>query len=142
MIGIKVKHFSNQFSNKDWTPLLEDFGESNTDTKTYRPDISIARAESGRLRGKKLIYDFDNGKDNGETVMTFIRQKGLDVTEVDSAINRIKSDIDEKIEDSKKKQTESEKSAKVDKMIDTIINQSPDSPDSSTPSVSSPSSTN
>lgn len=142
MIGIKVKHFSNQFLNKDWTPLLEDFGESNTDTTTYRPDISIARAKSGMLSGKQLIYDFDNGKDNGETVMTFIRQKGLDVTEVDSAINRIKSDIDEKIEDSKKKQTESEKSAKVDKMIDTIINQSPDSPDSSNPSVPSPSSTN
>lgn len=142
MIGIKVKHFSNQFLNKDWTPLLEDFGESNTDTTTYRPDISIARAQAGRLSGKKLIYDFNDGKDNGEIAMTFIRQKGLDVTEVDAAVARVKSNIDESIVDSKKKQKESEKSAKVDKMIDTIINQSPNSPDSSNPSVSSPSSTN
>ena len=78
MVGIKVKHFSNQFLNKDWTPLLEDFGESNTDTSTYRPDISLARAQAGRLKGKQLVYDFQDGKDTGDTVMTFIRQKGLD----------------------------------------------------------------
>lgn len=122
MVGIKVKHFSNQFVYKNWTPLLKNFGESNTDTSTYRPDISIARAEAGRLSGKKLIYDFNDGKDNGETVMTFIRQKGLDITEVEVAANRVKSNIDEKVEDSKKKQIESEKAAKVDKMIDSIIN--------------------
>lgn len=133
MIGIKVRHFSNQFSNPDWTRLLDDFGESNTDTSTYRPDISVARAEAGRLSGKKLIYDFDDGKDTGATVMTFIRQNGLDVTEVDSAIARVKSGIDEKVEDFKKKQADSEKSAKVDKMIDTIISQSSESQDSSTP---------
>lgn len=127
MIGIKVKHFSNQFENPDWIPLLDDFGETNTDTSTYRPDISMARAQAGRLSGKKLIYDFDDGKDNGETVMTFVRQKGLDVTEVEAAAIRVKSNIDEKVEDSKKKQKESEKSAKVDKMIDTIINQSSES---------------
>lgn len=130
MVGIKVKHFSNQFVNKGWTPLLEDFGDSNTDTSTYRPDISLARAQSGRLRGKKLIYDFDDGKDTGESVMTFIRQKGLDITEVDAAIAHMKSNIDEKIEDSKNKQKDSEKSAKVDKMIDTIINNSGLSSDS------------
>lgn len=130
MVGIKVKHFSNQFVNKGWTPLLEDFGDSNTDTSTYRPDISLARAQSGRLRGKKLIYDFDDGKDTGESVMTFIRQKGLDITEVDAAIVHMKSNIDEKIEDSKNKQKDSEKSAKVDKMIDTIINNSGVSSDS------------
>lgn len=122
MISIKVRHFSNQFANPDWTPLLEDFGDTNTDTSTYRPDISIARAQAGRLSGKKLIYDFDDGKDNGEVAMTFIRQKALDVTEVEAAVNRVKSNIDEKIEDSKNKKKESEKSAKVDKMIDTIIN--------------------
>ena len=127
MIGIKVKHFSNQFENPDWTPLLEDFGETNTDTSTYRPDISIARAQAGILSGKKLIYDFDDGKDTGEVAMTFIRQKGLDVTEVDAAASLVKSNIDEKVEDSKQKQKESEKSAKVDKMIDTIINQNSES---------------
>lgn len=130
MIGIKVKHFSNQFVNKGWTPLLEDFGESNTDTSTYRPDISLARAQAGRLSGKKLIYDFYDGKDNGETVMTFIRQKGLDITEVDAAAARVKSNINESIEDSKKKQKESEKAAKVDKMIDSIINDNGVSSDS------------
>lgn len=130
MIGIKVKHFSNQFVNKGWTPLLEDFGESNTDTSSYRPDISVARAEAGRLSGKRLIYDFNDGKDTGETVMTFIRQKGLDITEVDAAVARVKSNIDESIEDSKKKLKESEKAAKVDKMIDSIINDSGVSSDS------------
>lgn len=123
MIGIKVKHFSNQFDNPDWTPLLEDFGETNTDTSTYRPDISIARAEAGRLSGKQLLYDFKDGKDTGDTVMTFIRNKALDVTEVDAAAQRVEAGINEKLDDAKKKQKESEKSAKVDKMIDTIINQ-------------------
>lgn len=127
---IEVKHYKNQFENKDWLPLLEDFGESNTDTSTYRPDISIARAQAAQASGKRLVYDFDDGKDTGESVMTFIRNKSLDVTEVDSALDRVKALIDEKTDSDKKATVDKAKSDKVDKMIDTIINQSNESQNS------------
>lgn len=129
---IKVKHYKNQFENKDWTPLLEDFGESNTDTSTYRPDISVARAQAAQASGKRLVYDFDDGKDTGDYVMTFIRNKGLDVTEVDSAQQRIKSQIDEKVENDKKSAKDKAQAEKVDKMIDSIIKNSTEGQDSST----------
>lgn len=98
---ISVKHFSNSFKGEK-PPICRDFGESNTDKSTYRPDLSILRAYQGS-KDKKLVYDFPDGKDNGEIVMTYIRDKGLDVSEVDAALERIKSSIDEKVASSKEK---------------------------------------
>lgn len=108
IIGIKVRHYSNSFQG-DKPPICRDYGESNTDKSTYRPDISITRAYQGS-QNKRLVYDFDNGKDTGETVQTFIRSKGLDITEIDTATKRITKIIEDKKEaDSKSKKDKEEK---------------------------------
>lgn len=93
-IGIKVKHYNNSFEGEK-PPICRDYGDTNTDRSTYRPDLSLARAYQG-AQNRKLLYDFDDGKDTGETVQTFVRSKGLDITEVESAEKRITQIIEDK----------------------------------------------
>lgn len=116
---ISIKHFNTQFSNTDFIPLLSDFGESNTDTTTWRPDISLARAQAGSAgsSSKTMLYDFPDGKDNGETVQTFIRSKALDVTEIDSAQKVVLENLESKI----KLDSEQSKSNKRNKKIDDVL---------------------
>lgn len=116
---ISIKHFNTQFSNTDFVPLLSDFGESNTDTTTWRPDISLARAQAGSAgsSSKTMLYDFPDGKDNGETVQTFIRSKALDVTEIDSAQKVVLENLENKI----KLDSEQSKSNKRNKKIDDVL---------------------
>lgn len=124
IIGFKVKHYSNSFYSEGLHhEFTSNFGKTNTDKSTFRPDISIVRAQQNALSGKKLLYDFPDGKDNGNFVMTYIRDKGLDVTEVDSALERIKSNIDEKISDSKQKD---ELLESVKQIADSLKKDSPD----------------
>lgn len=98
-IGITVKHYNNSFNGVK-PPICRDYGESNTDKSTYRPDLSLARAYQG-AQNKKLIYDFDNGQDTGETIQTFVRSKGLDITEIETAQKRITQIIEDKKEKAK-----------------------------------------
>lgn len=107
IIGISVKHYSNQFVGSK-NLLVKDFGESNTDKSTYRPDLSLVRAYQG-AKTKTLLYDFSDGKDNGQTVQTFVRSKALDITEVETAEKRVL----QVIEDKKKKSELSEEEKKA-----------------------------
>ena len=105
-IGISVKHYSNSFVGEK-PPICRDYGESNTDKSTYRPDLSLARAYQG-AQNKKLIYDFNDGKDTGDFVQTFIRSKGLDITEVETAQKRVTQIIEDKKEVANKYKKNSE----------------------------------
>lgn len=113
---IKIRHYSNSYMNQEFQffKLTEDFGESATDKSFFRPDVSSARASLGTFtansNGKVGVYDFNDGKDTGETFMTFLRNKALDQTEIDSAYDRLKAyaeqlkqaDIDKFISDNEK----------------------------------------
>lgn len=85
------------------SPMVDDFGKSNTDKSSYRPDVSRVRAflGTGMQSSKKLMYDFPDGKDTGEEVQTFIRNKGLDITEVDLAVEVVKQAAKAKIDKAK-----------------------------------------
>lgn len=85
------------------SPMVDDFGESNTDKSFYRPDVSQVRSflGTGMQSSKKLMYDFPDGKDTGEEVQTFVRNKGLDITEVDTAVEVIKQAAKAKIDKAK-----------------------------------------
>lgn len=136
--GLLVRHFSNVFgSDVVGHQMLSDFGESNTDISTWRPDISLVRAQQGRLSGKQLVYDFPDGKDNGEFVMTYIRNKGLDTTEVDSLISRIKISQQEKIDSAKsaeeKKALEEAFNKNIQDIRDALSSSSSSEPLSDTP---------
>lgn len=111
-MNIEVKHYNNPFKSKPIHHLCSDFGESQTDTSTWRPDISLVHAQSQALSGKRLVYDFPDGKDNGEIIQTFIRTKGLDITEIDSAEKRITTIIEDKKELDKKKKDDADQRSK------------------------------
>lgn len=100
---IEVKHYNNPFSSKPIHQLCDDYGKTNTDTTTWRPDFSLVHAQANALSGRKLIYDFPDGKDTGETVQTFVRSKGLDITEIETAEKRITQIIEDKKKDDKEK---------------------------------------
>lgn len=133
-VGLAVKHYSNSFQNSTFHhQMTSDFGKTNTDKSTFRPDISIVRAQQSALSGKKLLYDFPDGKDTGNYVMTYVRDKGLDVTEVDSALEQIKSSIDEKISSSNEKD---ELLESVKQIADSLKKDSPQVDDSAQDSKS------
>lgn len=92
MSAITIKHYSNTFqSDFPFHHMTDDFGESNTDKSFYRPDISSARALAGSAGGSTRVgkYDFEDGKDTGDTIQTVLRMKGLDITEIDTLQQRI-----------------------------------------------------
>lgn len=117
-LGLQVKHYSNATKSTFSYHMVTDFGKSNTDKSTYRPDLSLVRAYQGS-QNKTLLYDFSDGKDNGQVVQTFIRSKGLDITEIDSAEQRITQIIEDKKADDKSKLKDKEER---DKFINDLSN--------------------
>lgn len=105
-IGITLKSYSNQFESEPIHHLTEDFGETNTDRSKWRPTLSVARAFLGSdMRStKKMLYDYDDGKDDGQTIKTFLRTKGLDITEIDQAERVITQIIQDKTVDEQTRQ--------------------------------------
>lgn len=95
---MKILHYSNQFGSVPLHRLLSDFGETVTDRSFFRPDVSTARAKLGSLiangSNKVGVYDFPDGKDTGQSLMIFLRNKSLDQTEIDSAYERIKANAE------------------------------------------------
>lgn len=94
---MKVRHYSNSFTNKNkhWQ-MTQDFGDTNTDTSMYRPDISTVRAFAGNPHGSNMtgLYDFKDGKDTGDRIMMYLRDKSLDVTEIDRIGEVLRNKVD------------------------------------------------
>lgn len=109
---MKVLHYNNSFKSDPLHQLLSDFGESATDTTTWRPELSIIHSQAQGASSKRFLYDFPDGKDNGERVQTFIRNKGLDVTEIDNALNTVAESTENKVAEAKKKLKDKEDSKK------------------------------
>lgn len=128
---IEVKHYNNPFKSTPIHHLTVDFGTSNTDTSTWRPDISLIHAQANSLSGRQLVYDFPDGKDTGESIQTFIRSKGIDITEIESAERRITTIIeDKKASDKDKLDKANQRKQDLKDLSDSIKNN--DSPDNST----------
>lgn len=132
----KLYHYSNEFAVEDSVlqhQMLEKFASSNTDITGWRPEISVSRAQQGISSGKRLVYDFDDGKDTGEYVMTYIRQQGLDVTEVDALLDSLKAHYQDKIDSAKSK----EERDRLDKALNDNIQSIRDSLAGKAPDASS-----
>lgn len=118
MIGIVVNKYNNLFVGDPIHQLCSDYGESCTDTSKWRPSISTVRAFLGNpgATRKSLQYDFPDGKDDGNVIRTFLRTKGLDITEIESAEKRITQIVVDRVENAKltKKQQEQYKKSLKD----------------------------
>lgn len=129
---IEIKHFNNSFSSKPIHHLCDDFGKTNTDTTTWRPDFSLIHAQANALSGRKLIYDFPDGKDSGESVQTFVRSKGIDITEIETAEQRITQIIEDKKKTDKENFDKKEQRKKdLKDLLDALKNNPDDSSQSS-----------
>ena len=95
---MKIFHYKNSYGSEVLYKMTSDFGVSVTDRSFFRPDVSSARAKLGSLvaqgNGKVGVYDFNDGKDTGDVLMTFLRNKALDQTEIDNAFERIKANAE------------------------------------------------
>lgn len=117
MIGIIVNKYNNIYSCEPVHQLCSDYGDSCTDTSKWRPSISQVRAFLGNPGSsrKSLQYDYLDGKDDGNVIRTFLRTKGLDITEIESAEKRITQIVEKQVENSlltKKQQEQYKKSLK------------------------------
>lgn len=108
-----IFHYSNQFGSSPLHSLRSDFGESNTDVSSWRPELSLIHSQASSLTNKRFLYDFPDGNDTGERIQTFIRGKGLDVTEIDRALDSVTQDIQSKAESDKKSKKDKLNSDKV-----------------------------
>lgn len=106
--SIKIRHYCNVFS--DPNPLYvppSDYGESATDKASYRPDISSARSFAGSIgsgtSSQVGVYDFPDGKDTGRTIQTFLRNRGLDVTEIEAASTWLKDNAQKLVDEDNEK---------------------------------------
>ena len=122
---IKVKHYSHQY--RDCHPtysLIKEFPPTNTDTSKWRPDLSIARAQINSTSSKyNFLYDFQDGKDTGDTVQTFLRSKSLDITEVETAEKRVTQIIERKnAEDQSQLDSEAKRKQGLQDLADGIAN--------------------
>ena len=101
MIGIVVNKYNNSYSSSPLHQLRSDYGESCTDTSKWRPSVSSIRAFLGNPSAsrKSLQYDYPDGKDDGNVIRTFLRTKGLDITEIETAEKRITQIIEDHVKD-------------------------------------------
>lgn len=133
-VGIPVKTYHNAFKTDYVPPMVTDFGKSNTDKSSYRPDISLIPPflAQGARSSKNFVYDFPDGKDTNDVssyTVTYLRNKSLDITEVDAAIARETTRLENLAETAK---TEKEREA-ARKAIENLANmtKNSDSPDES-----------
>lgn len=103
MIGIVVNKYNNLYSSSPIHQLCSDYGESCTDTSKWRPSISTVRAFLGNPGSsrKSLQYDYPDGKDDGNVIRTFLRTKGLDITEIETAEKRITQIVEDQVANAK-----------------------------------------
>lgn len=114
-----VRHYSSTFTFPLVHQMTKDFGESNTDLTNWKPKVADIRAFLGspNSKRKQFLYDFPDGKDTGDTVQTFLRSPGLDITEIDAAEKRITQIVEyKKASDADKEAL----SAQQKELLDTI----------------------
>lgn len=96
-------HASKRLIEWEQTPI-KSFGEAQVDATGWRPDAELARAAilSGKGMSMQGVYDFPDGVDTGFRPE---RMPGMDIVDIDSAIETIKQSA-EKQETSKKAKQE------------------------------------
>lgn len=101
-----------------------DYGESNTDKSFFRPDASVKRSAlgSGSSIPSVGLYDYPDGVDKGDNIMTILRSKSLDPTEIDALQKRLEQDIELKKKLDSEKELEELRSKSADELREYVKN--------------------
>lgn len=90
---MKIRHYKSEYKSSPLHKMTSDFGESCVDKTFFRPDVSSTRAFLGAPTGSTRVglYDFPDGKDDGDSFRLAIRAIGNDITELDAVGEKIKA---------------------------------------------------
>lgn len=89
---MKISYYNSQFDNDLVKPKNIDYGESLTDKTFFRPEI-FSIADTKANNAVMGLYDFKDGKDTGERLSMYLRDKSLDITEKAAIVEAYEADI-------------------------------------------------
>ena len=89
---MKIFYYNSQFDNKLVKPKNIDYGESLTDKTFFRPEL-FSIADTKANNAVTGLYDFKDGKDTGERLSMYLRDKSLDITEKSAIVEAYEADI-------------------------------------------------
>lgn len=124
MIEKYIKRYIRQYDGSlklDWIPHFDvDYGESQTDKSNYRPNVPLySQIEANKAMPSNLVYDFPDGKDTGLN-LTPLRDKSLDITEVQQIKNALQKSVDKQekaIKDEMNRVLDDQKNSKNDSSV-------------------------
>ena len=94
---MKIQYYNSQFCNELVKPKNIDYGESLTDKTFFRPEI-FSIADTKANNATTGLYDFKDGKDTGERLSMYLRDKSLDITEKAAIVDAYEADINNRSE--------------------------------------------
>lgn len=136
---MKILYYSSQFQNDFVKPKNLDYGKSLTDKTFFRPEI-FSIADTKANTAVTGLYDFNDGKDTGERLSMYLRDKSLDITEKAAIVEAYEADIDNRSELDKQDLQSLQDKAVSDELKNTLLKNlvpkgdpSPEQPSSSNP---------
>lgn len=117
---MNIFYYNSQFETDLVKEKFFDYGESLTDKTFFRPDIfSIADTKSNNaVTG---LYDFKDGKDTGERLSMYLRDKSLDITEKAAIVDAYEADINNRSELDKQDLQSLQDKAVTDELRNTLL---------------------
>lgn len=117
---MKIIYYSSQFDNKLVKPKNLDYGKSLTDKTFFRPEI-FSVADTKANNAVTGLYDFKDGKDTGERLAMYLRDKSLDVTEKAAIVDAYEADINNRSELDKQDLQSLQDKAVSDELKNTLL---------------------
>ncbi len=132
---MKIQYYHSQFDNDLVKPKIIDYGKTLTDKTFFRPEI-FSIADTKANNSVTGLYDFKDGKDTGERLSMYLRDKSLDITEKAAIVDAYEADINNRSELDKQDLQSLQDKAVSDELRNTLL-KNLSSKDASTPEQTS-----
>lgn len=117
---MKILYYNSQFESKLVKPKNLDYGDSLTDKVFFRPEI-FSIADTKANNAVTGLYDFQDGKDTGERLSMYLRDKSLDITEKVEIVEAYEADINNRSELDKQDLQSLQDKAVTDELKNTLL---------------------
>lgn len=117
---MNIIYYSSQFDNELVKPKNLDYGHSLTDKTFFRPEI-FSIADTKANNAVTGLYDFKDGKDTGERLPMYLRDKSLDITEKAAIVDAYETDINNRSELDKQDLQSLQDKAVSDELKNTLL---------------------
>ena len=136
---MKIFYYRSQFVNELVKPKNIDYGKSLTDKTFFRPEI-FSVPDTKANNATTGLYDFNDGKDTGERLSMYLRDKSLDITEKAAIVEAYEADINNRSELDKQDLQSLQDKAVSDELKNTLLKNivSKDNPATDQPNTSNP----